>query len=101
LYGYEAWSLILREGHRLRVFENRVLRKKFGLKRDKVIGDWRRLQNEELNNPFFSQNVIWVIKSRIIRWAGHVARMGDRRSAYKGLVGKPEGRRPLARHRRR
>jgi len=101
LYGHEAWSLTMREEQRLRVFENRVLRKKFGPKRDEVTGDWRRLHNEDLNDPYSSPNIIRVIKSRIIRLAGYVARMGDRRGAYRSLVGRPEGRRPLGRHRRR
>jgi hypothetical protein len=73
LYGCETWSLTLREEHRLRVFENRVLRGIFGPKRDKVTGEWRRLQNEELNDLYSSPNIIRVIKSRRIRWAGHVA----------------------------
>ena len=76
LYGCETWSLILREERRLRVFENRVLRRIFGLKRDKVTGEWRKLHNEELNDPYSSANIIRVIKSRIMRWAGHVAHMG-------------------------
>jgi len=78
-----------------------VLRETFGPNKDEVTGDWRRLHNECLNDPYSSQNITWVIKSRIIRWAGHVARMGDRRNAYNGLVRRPEGRRPLGRHRRR
>jgi hypothetical protein len=76
LYGCETWSLTLREEHRLRVFENRVLRGIFGLKRDGVTGEWRRLHNEELNDLYSSSN-IRVIKSRRMRWAGHVARMGE------------------------
>jgi hypothetical protein len=100
LYGCETWSLTLREEHRLRVFENRVLRRIFGPKRDEVTGEWRRLHNEELNDLHFSPN-IRVIKSRRMRWAGHVARMGQRRGAYRILVGSPEGRRPLGRPRRR
>jgi hypothetical protein len=78
LYGYETWSLILREEHRLRVFENRVLRRIFGPKRDEVRGDWRKLHNEELHNLYISPNIIRMIKSRTMRWAGHVARLGRR-----------------------
>jgi hypothetical protein len=100
LYGRETWSLTLREEHRLRVFENRVLRRIFGPKRDEVTGEWRRLHNEELNDLYSSTN-IRVIKSRRMRWAEHVARMGDRRGAYWVLVGRPEGMRPLGRPRRR
>jgi hypothetical protein len=94
-------SLTLREEHSLRVFENRVLRRIFGLKRDEVTRDWRKLHNEELHNLYFSPNIISMIKSRRMRWAGHVARMGEKRNAYRILVGKPEGRRPLGRPRRR
>ena len=101
LYGYEIWSLTLREEHRLRVFENRVLRRIFGPKREEVTGEWRKLHNEELNDLYSSPNTIWVIKPRIMRWAGHVARMGERRGVYKFLVGKPEGKRPLGRTRLR
>ena len=85
----------------LRVFENRVLRRIFGPKRDEVTGEWRRLHNEELYAVYSSPNIIRVIKSRRLRWAGHVACMGERRGAYRALVGKPEGRRPLGRPRRR
>ena len=101
LYGYETWSLILREERRLKVFENSVLRRIFGPKRDEVTGEWRKLQNEELNNLYSSPNIVRVIKSRRMRWAGHVARMGEGRGVYSVLVGKPEGRRPLGRPRRR
>jgi hypothetical protein len=83
------------------VFENRVPRRIFGPKRDEVTGEWRRLHNEELNNLYSSPNIIRVIKSRRMRWAGHVARMGEGRGAYRILVGRPEGRRPLGRPRRR
>ena len=76
LYGCETWSLILREERRLRVFENRVLMRIFGPKRDEVTGEWRKLHNAELNN-LYSPNVIRVIKSKRMRWAGHVARMGE------------------------
>jgi hypothetical protein len=91
----------LREECRLRVFENRVLRRIFGPKRDEVTGEWRRLHNKELYALYFSPNIIRVMKSRRLRWAGHVARMGKRKGAYRALVGKPEGRRPLGRPRRR
>jgi hypothetical protein len=101
LCGCESWSLTLRKECRLRVFENKVLRRIFGPKRDEVTGEWRRLHNEELYALYSSPNIIRVIKSRRLRWAGHVARMGERRGAYRALVGKPEGRRPLERPRRR
>jgi hypothetical protein len=100
-YGCETWSLTLREEHRLRVFENGVLRRIFGPKRDEVTGGWRKLHNEELHNLYSSRSIIIMIKSRRMRWAGHVARMGEKRNAYRILVGKPEGSRPLGRPRRR
>ena len=78
LYGCETWSPTLREEHRLRVFGNRVLRSIFGRKRDKVTGKWRKLHNEELNHLPSSPNIVQVIKSRRMRWAGHVAYMGGR-----------------------
>jgi hypothetical protein len=93
LYGCETWSLTLRNEHRLRVFENRVLRRIFGSKRDEVTGDWRRLHNAKLINLYSSPNIIRVSKSRRMRWEGHVARMGEGRGAYRILVGRPEGRR--------
>jgi hypothetical protein len=95
-----AYSCIGKEC-RLRVFENKVLRRIFGLKRDEVTGKWRRLHNEEPYALYSSPHSIRVIKSRRLRWAGHVARVGERRGAYKALVGKPEGRRRLGRPRRR
>jgi hypothetical protein len=101
LYGCETWSLTLREEHRLRVFENRLLRKIFRLKRDEVTGEWRKLHNEELHDLYSSPSMIRIIKSRRMRWAGHVARMGERRNAYRLLVGKPEGKRLLGRPTRR
>ena len=101
LYGCETWSLTLREERKLRVFENMVLRRIFGPRRDKLTGEWRRLHNEELNDLYSSPNIVRVIKSRKMRWAGHVARMGEERGVYRVLVGKPEGRRPLGRPRRR
>jgi len=76
LYGCEAWSLTLREERRLRVFENRVLRRIFGLKRDEVTGQWSTLHNEELNDLYCSPNIVWMIKSKRMRWTEHVARMG-------------------------
>jgi hypothetical protein len=95
LYGCETWSLTLREEHGLRVFENRVLRRIFGSKWNEVIGEWRKLHNEELNDLYSSLNFVGVIQSRRMKWAGHVARMGERRDVYKVLVGKPEERIPL------
>jgi hypothetical protein len=87
----------LKEEHRLSVFENGVFRKIFGPKRDEVTREWRRLRNEELHYLYSSPNIFRVIKSRKMRWAGHVTRMGDRRGAYRILVGRPEGKRPLGR----
>jgi hypothetical protein len=83
------------------VFENRVLRRVFGPKRDEVTGEWRKLHNEELNDLHSLPNIVRVVKSRRMRWAGHVARMGEDRSVYRMLVVKPEGKRPLGRPRRR
>ena len=101
LNGCETWSLRLREERRLRVFENRVLRRLFGPRKDDVTGERRKLHNEDLNDLYCSTNIIRVIKSRRMRWAEHVARMGDRRGVYRFLVGKHEGKRPLGRPRRR
>jgi hypothetical protein len=81
LYGCETWSLTVREEHKLRVFENRVLRI-FGPKRDEAKGGWRKLHNEELHNLYSSPSIIRIIKSRRMRWAGHVARMGEKRNVY-------------------
>jgi hypothetical protein len=83
------------------VFESRVLRRIFGAKRHEVMGEWRELHNEELRDLYSSQSIIRIIKSRRMRWAGHIARTGDKRNAYSLLVGKPEGKRPLGRPRRR
>jgi hypothetical protein len=83
------------------VFEKRVLRRIFGPKRDEVTGEWRKLHNEELNNLYSSPNIVLVIKSRRMRWVGHVAHMGEGGGVYRVLVEKPEGRRPLGRPRRR
>jgi hypothetical protein len=94
-------SLTLREEPRLRVFENMVLRRIFGSKRDEVTGDWRELHIEELRNLYCSPGMIRMIKSQSMRWAGHVARMGKKRNAYRISAGKPEGKRPLGRIRRR
>jgi len=91
----------LREERKLRVFENVVLRRILGNRRGEVTGEWRRLHNEELNDLYTSLNIVRVIKSRRMRWAGHVARMGEEREVYRVLVGKPEGKRPLGRPRRR
>ena len=91
LYGCETWSLTLREESRRWVFENKVPRRIFGPKRDEATREWRKLHNEQLNDPYCSPNIFRVIKSRRIRWRGHVTRMGERRVVYKVLVGKPEG----------
>ena len=82
------------------MFENRVLRRIFGPKRDEVTGEWRKLHNEELSDLYCSRNIFRVIKSSRKRWAGHVARMGEKRRVYRVLVGKPEGKRSLGRPRR-
>jgi hypothetical protein len=101
LYGCETWPLALREEHRLGVFENRVLRRTIGPKRDKATGEWRKLHNEELHDLYSSTSIIRIMKARKMRWTGHVARMGEKRNTYRLLVGKPEGRRPLGRPRRK
>jgi hypothetical protein len=90
----------LREGHRLRVFGHRALKRIFGPKRKEVTGEWRKLHNEELTDFYSSPNIIRVIKSRRMRWARHIARMGERRGVYWVLVGKPEGKKPLCSPRR-
>jgi hypothetical protein len=94
--GLSVWG----EEHRLRVFENRMLRKIFGPKREED-GSWRKLHNDEIHSLYSSLNIVRVIKSRRMRWAGHVARMGEGRGVYRVLVGRPERKRPLARPRRR
>ena len=83
------------------MFENKVLRGIYGPRRDEVTGEWRRLHNEEINDLYISPNIVRVIKSRRMRWAGHVARMGEERGVYRVFVGKPEGKRPMGRPRRR
>jgi hypothetical protein len=92
LYGCETWSLTMGEEQRLTVFENRVLRRIFSSKRDEATGEWRRLHNEELADLYSSPNITRVIKSRRMRWTEHVARMGEKRGAYRVLVGRYEGR---------
>jgi len=99
LYGCETWSLILREERKLRVFENMVMRRIFGPRRDEGMGEWRRVHNKELNDLYSSPNIVRVLKSRRMRWAGHGACMGEVRGVYRVLVGKPEGKRPLGRPR--
>ena len=101
LYGCETWSLTLREERRLRVFQNGVLRIILGSKTDEETGEWRKLHKEELYDLHCSPNTIRVIKQKRMRWAGHVTRMGERRGVFRVLVGKPEGKRPLGRPRRR
>ena len=85
LYGNETWSLTLREERRLRMFEERVLRRIFGPKTDEVTGEWRKLHNEELNDLYSSLNIVRVIKWRRMRWAGHVARMGGEERHIQGF----------------
>jgi hypothetical protein len=100
LYGYEIWSLALREEHRLRVIENKVLRRIFGPKREEVTGGWRKFHSEELHDLYPSPSLIRMIKSRRMRWAGHVARIREKRNDYRLLVGKPEGKRSIGNPRR-
>jgi hypothetical protein len=95
LYRFETWSLMSREEHILRMFDNRVLRQIFGPRRAEVTGDWRKLHNEELHRLYSSPKIIRVIRSRRMKWAQHVVHMGEMKNAYKILVGKCEGKRPL------
>jgi len=101
LYGRETWSLTLREKSRLWVFENRVFRRLFGPKRDEVTGERRKLHKEALRDLYTLPNIVRVVKSRRMKWAGHVARMGEGKGVHRVLVGKPEGKRPLGGPRRR
>jgi hypothetical protein len=94
LYGCEAWSLTLREERRLKVCENRVLRRVFGPTRDEVTCEWITLHTEELNDLYSVPNIVLVVISRCMRWAGHVVRIGNGRGVHRVLVGKPEGPRP-------
>ena len=87
------------EERRLRVFDNRVLRRIFEPKRDEVTGEWRKLHNEEISDLYCSPNIIWLIKSRRTRWADHVAFMGERRGTYRVLEGKSEAKNPVGSHR--
>jgi hypothetical protein len=100
-YGCETWSFILREDSRVRVFENRVLRRIVRPNSDEVMAEWRRLHSEEIHKLYSSPNIIRHINAWRKRWVGHVARMGEGRKMYKVLVGKPEEKRPLGRPRRR
>ena len=99
LYGCETWLLTLTEERRLRVFENRVLRRKFVPKWDELTGEWRKMHNEEPTDLCSSPNIFWVTKSRRLRWLGHVTHMGESKGIYRVLVEKPEGRTPLGRPR--
>jgi hypothetical protein len=101
LYGRETWYLTLREEHSLRLFESRVLRKIFGPKMGDVTGDWGKLRNGELSALHSSPNIIRMMKSRRIRWAGQLALMGEKKNAYWNLEGKPEGKMSLGKPRRR
>jgi hypothetical protein len=89
LYRCQTWSLTVREEHILGVFENRVLRRIFGPKRDEVTGEWRKLHNEELHDLYSAPSIIRIMKARRMRWAGHVAGMGEKRNAYRLLLRKP------------
>jgi hypothetical protein len=97
LYRCETWSLTLREEHRLKVFENRLLRRMFGQKRNEATGEGRKLHEEELRGLYSLPSIIRIMKSRRMRLEGHVARMGKKRNAYRLLTGKPEGKKPLGR----
>jgi len=108
LYGCETWSLTLRKESRLRGLENRVLRRVFGPKRDEVTGEWRKVHSEQLSDLYCSPNIVWVLTLNIVwviklgmRWAGYVARMGERRGVYRVLMGNLEGKRQLGRSRHR
>jgi hypothetical protein len=101
LYGCEIWYLTLREEHRLRMFVNSVLRRIFGPRRDEVMGEWRKLHNEDLRDLYSLPSIIGMIESRRMTWTEHVARMGKKRNTCRLLVGKPGGKRPLGRSRRR
>jgi hypothetical protein len=98
---FETWSLTLTEEYRLKVFENRELRRISGPKRDEMTRGSRKLHNEELHNLYSSPSIITMIKSRRLIWTGHVARMRQKRNAYRISVGEPEGKRPLVRTRHR
>jgi hypothetical protein len=100
MYGCKTWSLTSREEHKLRVLENRMLRKIFGLRREEDIL-WRKLHNDELHNLYSSPNIVRVIKSRRMRWTGHVAHMGEGRDVYRVLYGRSKGKKPLRRPRQR
>jgi len=101
LYGCKIWSLTMRKDFRWKVFENRVPRKVPGPKEDQVTGEWSKVLSEELGDLSCSPSIVWVITRRRLRCAGHVARVGERRDAYRLLVGKSEGRRRLGRRKRR
>ena len=101
LYGCETWALTKTQENRFRVFENKVLRKIFGARKDKVSGEYRKLHNHELEELYKSPSIVRIIKSRRLRWAGHVARMGEERTARRIFAGKPRSKRPLGRPRRR
>jgi hypothetical protein len=101
LYGYETWAVTLKRMQRLKLFENRMVREIFGLKMDEIAGGWRKLNSEKLRNICSSPNVIRMIKLRSMSWTGYVTRMGERRNAYRILLGKPEVKSPLGRPRRK
>jgi hypothetical protein len=101
LYGCETWSFTKREVRRVRMFDNRELRKIFGPNKDEVKGKWSKLHSKELNDLYSLSNIVRGIKSRRMRWARHVARIGDSRGEYRVLVGKPEGKIPLGKPRSR